>query len=280
MKKFVLAFFLLLALPSFLGAQEECNPVAAIPNLSSDCTDPESPMVAFDGTFSQEHSGTSAMEYIFTAPADENGEEEVIWVSPEFDLDMNDDGTGTPYPYGTYGVTPFAYDAEDLMALASNSVILTLVDCLEGDGSDSLDEVLSCIEATEGLVNGVLTIDLVQMNVLDSVAPLLLQYDMCYELGEKIEFVYSESCISAIGDDDSLIESIVSAEFGMPNVYRISDEVARHAKTLNLYSNSGQLLRTLSTNEPLIDLNAFPRGSYFLGTNGVTWRQSQKVLRF
>jgi len=171
MKKINLLILLVALSNLFVDAQDDCNANAGVAILPSDCIENIGTTLPIN-EFATAPSGTTTYEFVFTAPVVNDTVERVIGVNAtgEFDFSL-DTLTMQPFAPGDYGVTVFAYDAEDLLELTTNPAV-TIFECIEGDGQESLAEVLTCIQSL-GLIMNTLTIDLVIENVLESFAPIL-----------------------------------------------------------------------------------------------------------
>ncbi|GEM_PF-3600060 len=200
MKKYSPIIILLFLVSFCISAQDECNANAGIPILPSDCienTNISLPITDFEVT----PSGTTTFEFVFTAPVVNDTVERIIGFNQtgEFDFSL-DTLTMQPFAPGVYGVTVFAYDAQDLFDLTTNPAVSTFA-CIEGDGSESLAEVLECVQSL-GLIMNTLTIDLVINNVLESFAPIALMREMCYDFSEQVSITVvdgaTESCTVGI----------------------------------------------------------------------------------
>jgi len=183
MKNFILPIILFALCGLFATAQDDCNADAGIAILPQDCIENFGTTLPIT-EFEVAPSGTTTYEFVFTAPVVNDTVERVIGVNNtgEFDFSL-DTLTNMPFAPGDYGVTIFAYNSEDLYDLTTNPAV-TIFECIEGNGEETLAEVLTCIQSL-GLIMNTLTIDLVIENVLESFAPVLLMHPMCYDFSEK-----------------------------------------------------------------------------------------------
>ena len=200
MKKYSYIITLLFLTGFCVNAQEDCNADGGLPILPSTCVENTSislPITDFDIS----PSGTTAFDFVFTAPVVNDTVERIIGVTQTGTFDFSlDTLTMQPFAPGVYGVTVIAYNAEDLFDLTTNPAVSTF-DCIEGNGEETLAEVLDCVQSL-GLIMNTLTIDLVINNILEGFAPIALMREMCYDFSEKVSFTLvdgaTESCTVGI----------------------------------------------------------------------------------
>lgn len=237
----------------FAYAQDDCNADAGIAILPHDCIENFSTSLPIT-EFEVAPSGTTTYEFVFTAPAVNDTIERVIGVNDtgEFDFSL-DTVTMQPFTPGEYGVTIFAFDSEDLYELTTNPA-LVIFDCIEGNGEESLAEILTCIQSL-GLIMNTLTIDLVIADVLESYAPILLMRPMCYDFSEK------QTITVVDGATDSCNPIGIDALIDRPNYFfdqhnrtlRLMDDPSS-LRSVHLYSTNGRRVHQAAANAEI----AFP----------------------
>lgn len=204
-------------------------------------------------------------------------------VSDDGTYDFGDDGTGNPYPAGTYKFTAFAFNQSELDALAAT--INPLLPILTYPTIPTPADLAVVFDVLSGVL-GPISIEDVESAICDFLPSILPTATLPYSVSDSPYdiAVVASGCVCGVGIENPVYDNSFSVSVSpVPanNFVELSVQTITPQTEVSVYDVTGKLVTNFTTSDKNIplDITAYRAGMYIVSVSNGTTTQNTKFVK-